>query len=150
MQLPVLFDLSGATAHDRGFVFDLLPFQQTFMIDRVLRHPEFREHPPVLVDIGASGKFIRDGSALPSIRSTSVLSALSQRCRSYITRRLTFHRFHVFAAAASDVDCGDAEVHLTSSPSCFSPPPSDEESLGIGPLPISLLSRTGSEYNVAA
>ena len=99
------------------------------MIDRVLRHPEFREHPPVLVDIGASGaihprwKRIAKYSIYvgfdPDHREMSVVHNAAHE----------FHRFHVFAAAASDVDCGDAEVHLTSSPFCSSLLPPDQESL---------------------
>jgi len=89
------------------------------IVSSILTHHEFREKPPVLVDIGASG-FLH--TAWKKIAEYSVYIGFDADTREldYLKKiKGKFREFHIINKIASEVD-GSADFYLTRYPQCSS------------------------------
>lgn len=99
------------------------------LIHRLMSMPELAERPPVLVDVGASGR-IHPGWR--PIARYSVCVAFDPDAREMTHARSAasgFRKLHVIPAIVSDTSKGDLDFHLTRSPYCSSTLKPDTEGL---------------------
>lgn len=99
------------------------------IIDDILRRPEFREAPPVLVDVGASGGL---NPAWEKIAKYATCIAFDADDRELARTRKTsaaYRQFHLYKRALSAGHEPRADFYLTSSPPCSSLLPPNLESL---------------------
>lgn len=90
------------------------------MIDQILEHPSLREQPPVLVDIGASGKIHEDWAPLAPY-SICVAFDADQREMQHVDGAASgFQKLVVYNRAVTEKAGASARFHLTHSPYCSS------------------------------
>ena len=90
------------------------------LIDEILNRPEFVYNPPVLVDIGASGKI---HSKWKKIAKYSVCIAFDADDREfgYVENAASgFKKLYVYNCIVSDIDSDKIDFYLTKSPYCSS------------------------------
>jgi hypothetical protein len=90
------------------------------IIDKILNRPEFVNAPPILVDIGASGKI---HSKWKKIAKYSVCIAFDADDREfgYVENAASgFRKLYVYNCIVSDKDSGKIDFYLTKSPYCSS------------------------------
>jgi hypothetical protein len=90
------------------------------MIDKILNRPEFVNAPPILVDVGASGKI---HSKWKKIAKYSVCIAFDADDREfgYVENAASgFKKLYVYNCIVSDKDFGKIDFYLTKSPYCSS------------------------------
>jgi hypothetical protein len=100
------------------------------ILPKILGHPVFREKPPVLLDIGASGKV---HEAWRPIARQSICLAFDpdDRKMGYIEKEQSdYRKLLVYPAIVTESTQGNAEFHLTRSPYCSSLLLPDTEKLG--------------------
>lgn len=100
------------------------------MIDEVLERPEFKDNPPVLVDIGASGAIHREWKAIAR-HSIGIAFDADDREMDYIVHESSaFRKLLVYKRVVIDHKTpGDESFFLTRSPYCSSLLEPDNESL---------------------
>ena len=100
------------------------------MIDEVLERPEFKDNPPVLVDIGASGSIHREWKPIAR-HCIGIAFDADDREMDYIVRESSgFRKLHVYKRLVIDHKTpGDEAFFLTRSPYCSSLLEPDIESL---------------------
>jgi hypothetical protein len=92
----------------------------THMIDEILNRPEFVDNPPVLVDIGASGKI---HSKWKKIAKYSVCIAFDadEREFGYVENAASgFRKLYIYNCIVSDNQSDKINFYLTKSPYCSS------------------------------
>lgn len=90
------------------------------MIDRILSRPEFTEQPPVLIDVGASGKIHRKWRKFAKYAVCVAFDA-DNRDFGYVTQESgNYRKLHVFNCIVSDQSSEASDFYLTRSPHCSS------------------------------
>jgi FkbM family methyltransferase len=89
------------------------------LVDRILSSQTLSDAPPVLVDIGASGRVHPKWRRIAK-HSVCVAFEPDERERSEMTGSDNFKALHVFGQAASEDGDGKTRFHLTASPFCSS------------------------------
>jgi FkbM family methyltransferase len=89
------------------------------LLDRILNVDELREAPPVLVDVGASGRVHPKWRRIAK-HSVCVAFEPDERELSQTTGSGSFKALHVFNRAVSEDVQGKTRFHLTASPFCSS------------------------------
>jgi FkbM family methyltransferase len=99
------------------------------VVDRILRLPELRDAPPVLVDIGASGELHPKWREIARY-SICVAFEPDEREAAYLTRASgRFRQLHLIRAAVTEQAEGESDFYLTNSPFCSSRLRPDQEAL---------------------
>lgn len=99
------------------------------MIHKVLTRPEFKENPPVLIDIGASGKI---HSIWKKIAPYAICIAFDADDRDFgHVKEETgkYHKLYTYNCIVSDQDIDESDFYLTQSPHCSSLLPPDEQAV---------------------
>ncbi|OJJ23689.1 hypothetical protein BKI52_04880 [marine bacterium AO1-C] len=99
------------------------------MIHKVLTRPEFEKAPPVLIDIGASGKI---HSVWKKIARYAICIAFDADDRDfgYVKEESgKYRKLYTFNCIVSDQDVEDSDFYLTQSPHCSSLLPPDEKAV---------------------
>lgn len=89
------------------------------LVDRILEAEELREAPPILVDVGASGRVHPKWRQIAK-HSVCVAFEPDARERAERTGSAGFKSLHVFDRAVSETAGGTTHFHLTASPFCSS------------------------------
>lgn len=89
------------------------------LLDRILNADELRQAPPVLVDVGASGRVHPKWRRIAK-HSVCVAFEPDERELSETTGAGSFKALHVFNRAVSEDAHGKTRFHLTASPFCSS------------------------------
>nr|WP_293844334.1 hypothetical protein [uncultured Arsenicibacter sp.] len=90
------------------------------MIESVLRHSELVNQPPVLIDIGASGK-LHGRWRLLAKHSICIAFDADDRDFGYVEQESkTFKKLYTFNNIVTDTDVKEADFYLTASPHCSS------------------------------
>lgn len=90
------------------------------MIDKVLQHTEFRLQPPVLIDIGASGKLHSRWKSLAKYAICIAFDA-DDRDFGYVEQETgVFKKLYTFNTIVTDTDIENADFYLAASPHCSS------------------------------
>jgi hypothetical protein len=100
------------------------------LFDDILSRTEFTTDPPVLIDIGASGRIHRQWKAIAPY-SVCVAFDADDREFGFVTKESSgFKKLHVFNCIVTDADDANTEFYLTASPFCSSVLEPDHEGLG--------------------
>jgi len=99
------------------------------IIDRILCRTEFIEKPPVLIDIGASGKLNPRWKSLAKHSICIAFDADDREMRHIEVESSHFKRLHVFNAVLTDKAKGKIPFYLTNFPFCSSSLKPDNQSL---------------------
>ncbi|CCH55864.1 hypothetical protein BN8_05158 [Fibrisoma limi BUZ 3] len=90
------------------------------MIDKILSRPEFRDQPPVLVDIGASGQLHTRWKAFAK-HSVCIAFDADDRDFGYVESESShFRKLYTFNHIVTETDTETADFYLTASPHCSS------------------------------
>jgi len=89
------------------------------LVDRILSSQAFRDAPPVLVDVGASGRVHPKWRRIAK-HSVCVAFEPDERERAEMTDSDSFRALHVLGQALSEDAEGKTRFHLTASPFCSS------------------------------
>ncbi|RIV27122.1 hypothetical protein DYU11_02055 [Fibrisoma montanum] len=90
------------------------------MIDKILSRPEFRDQPPVLVDIGASGQLHARWKAFAK-HSVCIAFDADDRDFGYVESESGhFRKLYTFNHIVTETDTDTADFYLTASPHCSS------------------------------
>jgi len=90
------------------------------MIDKILSRPEFRDQPPVLVDIGASGQLHNRWKAFAK-HSVCIAFDADDRDFGYVESESGhFRKLYTFNHIVTETDTDTADFYLTASPHCSS------------------------------
>lgn len=90
------------------------------IIDRVLQCEEFREKPPVLVDIGASGRVHAKWAPIARYSTCVAFDPDEREMATVRTESGLFRKMHVYNRAVSAEAAQTIEFYLTRSPFCSS------------------------------
>lgn len=90
------------------------------LFKQIFQHPDLLSHPPVLVDIGASGSIHKQWQQIAKY-SVCVAFDADDRDMEYInTKAKNFRQLHIINKIVTDNDEPEADFYLTSSPYCSS------------------------------
>jgi hypothetical protein len=90
------------------------------MIDQLLNHPAVKSQPPVLIDIGASGKIHRNWRKIAR-HSICVAFEADTRDFGYVVNESgNYKKLYVYNCIVSDKTDATTDFHLTKSPHCSS------------------------------
>ena len=90
------------------------------MIQKILQRPEFDQHPPVLIDVGASGRL---HPIWRQIAPYSICIAFDADARdfNYATDETgKYRKLYTFNCIVTDSDAAEIDFHLTAHPHCSS------------------------------
>jgi len=90
------------------------------IIEMVLSQPEFKESPPVLVDIGASGSLHQKWQEIARFSTCIAFDADSRDMGHTLQASEEYYNLHVFNTIVTEKSEGKADFYLTRSPYCSS------------------------------
>ncbi len=101
------------------------------IINRILNLNEFKDKPPVLIDIGASGEIHKKWKKIAPY-SVCIAFDADEREMGYITKESAgFRKLIIYNCIITNNDHGEADFYLTKSPYCSSLLHPDNESLEV-------------------
>lgn len=98
-------------------------------IEQVLRRPELRERPPVLVDIGAAGRLPKAWRRLARHSICIAFDADDRDFGEQVKRSHSYRTLHLHNHIVTDQNLSELDFYLTHSPHCSSALPPDSEKL---------------------
>ncbi len=90
------------------------------LIEKVLRHEVFNDAPPVLIDIGASGKIHEKWKTIAKYSHCIAFDADSRDFNYSVKESHLYKKLYTYNSLVSDKDAEDVNFYLTRSPYCSS------------------------------
>lgn len=99
------------------------------IFEKVMTHPLILEHPPVLVDVGASSEIPEKWRKIAKY-SICIAFDPDSRLMEHFENEKGFRKLHVYPAIVHGSVNGESDFYLTASPECSSTLEPDNEKLG--------------------
>lgn len=99
------------------------------MIDKVLNQPEIQQEPPILIDIGASGKIHKSWKSIAKYSICIAFDADDRDFGHVKEESKNFKKLYIYNCIVSDKKTSESDFYLTKSPHCSSLLAPDPDSL---------------------